>query len=196
MKGIVLAMALSVTTFALTRDHLVPDHSIYAAAHPSASDINPKLLPLFEPRYTVRLVADVALRGSHGVGLSQDRGRTTMRYIGVSPIRHPDIDCEAPLDAAFAADLFAAWRKVLATVRDGDGPSFGLDGAFYHFALRDGRHGAVTGQVWSPDGGSPPQVLVEIVQGLTKYCTSRDAALLPPLRAQAAALVHRLEKGD
>jgi len=196
MKGILLAMALTVTTTGLARDHLVPDHSAYAAAGPSAAGINPKLLPLFAPRYTVRLIADVAMRGSHGFGLTQDRGRTTMRYIGVSPIRHPDIDCEAPLDAAFAADLTTAWRKVLATVRDGDGPSFGLDGVFYHFALQGGGHAARTGQVWSPDEGSPPQVLVTIVGGLTKYCTTHDAAMLPPLRALAAALVHRLEKGD
>jgi hypothetical protein len=103
--------------------------------------------------------------------------------------KSPVAYCESSLDPALAERIRAVWQAMILDAKPPTGHSTGLDGATYHFSmpLAGGGHGEA--HTWSPPVGSRPRQLVDIADGMVRYCeTARPEVEREGLETAVAAL--------
>jgi hypothetical protein len=93
--------------------------------------------------------------------------------------------CTVPVTNALAADLIAAWERMLRDVRTDS--RLGLDGTTFHFSMETDTTSLV-GKIWSPDRGSRTEKLVTVVLEMQAYCQTKDELHLDKLTALAREL--------
>ena len=104
-----------------------------------------------------------------------------------SPDRIPVKQCSIVISQETVNRLAAVWERALLQVSyDGD-PNMGLDGATYHFAMRNGYQ-FMAGQVWSPSPSNTTGQLVELAFAMSDYCTTKSPQKLNDLVLRASAL--------
>lgn len=115
----------------------------------------------------------------------QTRGPSLLEHIRVAKRR-------APFPSPLALRICTVWRRMLLGVRYPETWGAGLDGTDYVFAAEHR-----VGQVWSPEDGSTPKLLVDVGESLAAYALSKDDerdAALRVVEARVLALETRLDE--
>jgi hypothetical protein len=124
---------------------------------------------------------------------TDDKGRSTtadqIQQMEAELPPHPEdlkvARCDLVIAPELAARIVESWKRMLRTTE----PSamLGLDGAIYHFAVRDGGSER-SGQTWSPDTASNAGRLVHIGLALRDACETRSNASLSAIPGLADAI--------
>ena len=169
--------------------HLEPDASMLAGGTENATGMDEKIVAAltgaFDKDVVARAIVTTAFQPHYAVGIKENGGAYSVFYdAGKS--------CEIAIDAGLGARLVEVWKRMLAQAKPSDDAPMGLDGATFHFSMRDDFHLA-GGQVWSPPQGSKTSMLVVISRTMTKLCVSKDETLLASLNTQTDELLKQLQ---
>lgn len=124
-----------------------------------------------------------------------DKGKATtadeIKKLEDSLPAHPELlkltRCEIAIPPDVAARVIAAWKLMLTTTVATT--SSGLDGEFYHFALRD-KDNTLAGVTWSPVAASNPGRLVDMAFALRDACKTHGVRSLSAISQLADDIKH------
>lgn len=107
----------------------------------------------------------------------------------------PLLRCEQPVGAELARRIEVLWRKMLVDARPPEHVIGGKDGVTYRFSMAaDGRD--LSGEVWSPRGGSTTGLLVAVGERMRDYCNASGSGQAEAdLTGAVLALEWRLNGG-
>jgi hypothetical protein len=171
-----------------TGEHLGPDSSAFVGGTAgSAHDakIVAALKGAFAKDVVARVVVITAFQPDYAVGVKENAGAYRIFY-------DTGKRCELAIDADLGARLVEVWKTMLSQARPAGESPLGLDGATFHFSMRDDFHVA-GGQIWSPLQGSKTWMFVVINRTMTRLCLSKDATQLATLNTQTDALLKQLQ---
>jgi hypothetical protein len=180
-----------------------------------------RVYPSFEPRYVLgiratehgpvvfrleprmsrevpRIVTEAdAPAGAEGVVKDQswqDFQETMRRDYARGRWDEPVLYCERALDPVLAQRVRSVWRAMILDTRPPSGTSWMLDGVEYHFSMPLALGGHAEAHTWSPPVGSRTWQLVDIADGMVRYCeTARPEVEREGLETAVAALEAGLE---
>ncbi len=172
-----------------TGNHLEPDSSMLAGGTQNVTGKDEKIAAAlkgaFDKDVVARVVVTTAFQPDYAVGVKENAGAYRIFY-------DTDKRCEIAVDAGLGARLVEVWKIMLSQARPSGESPMGLDGATFHFSMRDDFHVA-GGQIWSPPQDSKTWMFVVINRTMTKLCLSKDATLLATLNTQTDALLKQLQ---
>jgi hypothetical protein len=138
--------------------------------------------------YTIlKMMKDGSITSTDGNGRSTTADQIRQLEAALPP--HPEdlklARCDVEVRPELAVRIVESWRHMLATTEPTH--ALGLDGAFYHFAVRDGGSER-RGQTWSPDAASNAGRLVAIAIAMRDACKTRSNAALSAIPGLADAI--------
>lgn len=187
-------------------NHLVPEDSPYAGMLRSApsSEFN----HLFDRTVVARMIAEPSFVPAYGVGLKVDANRYGLLVFSAPFAQSKGHRCEKDIEPELGKRAIAAWRQVLLGMRFSDDPVFGADGVTVHFSMLEAFDFSphqdpqrkirlsqlLYGQIWTPDPGTPPALLLDLADSLADLCEADSPVGTARATQEATRALEALDK--